>query len=129
MQELINRAKELLADGTVARVLGWKAGTCLTIRNRLTLRKRKTSRISFTTASAGRTKQIYDRGFQAGGQNPRMPEAVRYIQLSGTVERTPCDREKAYIIGVGCKGKLDIEKITRHGHQRYQKHLRRRDRR
>ena len=23
MQELINRAKELLADGTVARVLGW----------------------------------------------------------------------------------------------------------
>ena len=26
MQELINRAKELLADGTVVRVLGWKAG-------------------------------------------------------------------------------------------------------
>ena len=26
MQELIARAKELLADGTVERVLGWKAG-------------------------------------------------------------------------------------------------------
>ena len=26
MQELIKRAKELLADGTVARVIGWKAG-------------------------------------------------------------------------------------------------------
>ena len=26
MQEIINRAKALLADGTVARVLGWKAG-------------------------------------------------------------------------------------------------------
>ena len=26
MQELINRAKELLNDGTVNRVLGWKAG-------------------------------------------------------------------------------------------------------
>lgn len=26
MQELINRAKELLADGTVARVLGWREG-------------------------------------------------------------------------------------------------------
>ena len=25
MQELINRAKELLADGTVARVLAWKS--------------------------------------------------------------------------------------------------------
>ena len=26
MQELMNRAKELLENGTVARVLGWKAG-------------------------------------------------------------------------------------------------------
>ena len=26
MQELITRAKELLENGTVARVLGWKAG-------------------------------------------------------------------------------------------------------
>ena len=26
MQELIKRAKELLENGTVARVLGWKAG-------------------------------------------------------------------------------------------------------
>ena len=26
MQELISRAKELLADNTVARVLGWRAG-------------------------------------------------------------------------------------------------------
>ena len=26
MQEIVKRAKELLADGTVNRVLGWKAG-------------------------------------------------------------------------------------------------------
>ena len=32
MQELINRAKELLADGTVARVLGWKAGISENVR-------------------------------------------------------------------------------------------------
>ena len=40
MQELINRAKELLADGTVARVLGWKPEICLIIRNRLTLKQK-----------------------------------------------------------------------------------------
>ena len=32
MQELIARAKELLADGTVTRVLGWKAGDLPYIR-------------------------------------------------------------------------------------------------
>lgn len=26
MQEMINRAKELLSDGTVNRVLGWRRG-------------------------------------------------------------------------------------------------------
>ena len=39
------------------------------------------------------------------------------------------DREKAYIIGVGCKGQAGYREDPRHGHQRYQKHLRRRDRR
>ena len=33
------------------------------------------------------------------------------------------DREKAYIIGVGCKGKLDIEKNPQTGNQRYRKHF------
>ena len=31
------------------------------------------------------------------------------------------DREKAYIIGVGCRGKLDIEKIREDGNQRHQR--------
>ena len=45
-----------------------------------------------------------------------MPEAVRYIQLSGTVERTPCrPRESVYHRLWGCKGKLDIEKIRAMG--------------
>ena len=43
MQELIKRAKELLADGTVARVLAGKPETCLTIRNLRTLRDRRIS--------------------------------------------------------------------------------------
>ena len=35
MQELINRAKELLADGTVQECSDGKPGTCLTIRTGL----------------------------------------------------------------------------------------------
>ncbi|WP_461823201.1 Coenzyme F420 hydrogenase/dehydrogenase, beta subunit C-terminal domain [Blautia stercoris] len=36
------------------------------------------------------------------------------------------EREKAYIIGVGCKGKLDIEKIRKIRHQGHREHFRRR---
>ena len=34
------------------------------------------------------------------------------------------DREKAYIIGVGCKGKLDVESFV-NGHQGNPEHFRR----
>ena len=53
MQELINRAKELLADGTVVRVLGWKAGG-LTIRKQHILKQQKAWMNLFITVSAVR---------------------------------------------------------------------------
>ena len=52
MQELIARAKELLADGTVARVLGWKAGDRLTIQKQHTLKLQKAWICLYTMASA-----------------------------------------------------------------------------
>ena len=56
MQELINRAKELLADGTVARVLGWKAGG----------ERRRLCGFRVQRILRSKLKQIYDRGFQTG---------------------------------------------------------------
>jgi hypothetical protein len=41
MQELVNRAKELLADGTVSSVLGWKAGDMSYNPDQLTLTVQK----------------------------------------------------------------------------------------
>ncbi len=52
MQELINRAKELLADGTVARVLGGKPEILPLIRNRLILKHKNLWRILYMTDSA-----------------------------------------------------------------------------
>lgn len=45
MQELIKRAKELLADGTVVRVLGWKAGDLAFNPNQPILKHRNLWRI------------------------------------------------------------------------------------
>lgn len=44
MQEMINRAKELLSDGTVNRVLGWRRGDMSYNPERLTLRRRRSGR-------------------------------------------------------------------------------------
>ncbi|MDO5392254.1 MAG: 4Fe-4S dicluster domain-containing protein [Eubacteriales bacterium] len=122
MQEIVNRAKELLADGTVARVLGWKAGE-----------------MSYDVQPAYfETAQFLDEfvynGFCGANLSKYMIEASK-LEGKTLVCLKPCDtysfnqllkehridREKAYIIGVGCKGKLDIEKIKAQGIKGIQK--------
>lgn len=116
MQELISKAKELLADGTVARVLGWKVGD-LPYNPEPAYFENEESLQDF----------VYN-GFCGANLSKYMIEASR-LEGRTLVFLKPCDtysfnqlikehrvdREKAYIIGVGCKGKLDIEKIKKAG--------------
>ena len=116
MQELINRAKELLADGTVVRVLGWKAGDL----------PYNPEPAYFETEES--LKDFVYNGFCGANLSKYMIEASK-LEGKTLVCLKPCDtysfnqlikehrvdREKAYIIGVGCKGKLDIEKIRKQG--------------
>lgn len=116
MQELVKRAKELLADGTVARVLGWRRGD-----------------FSYNPEPAFFEKEeelenfVYD-GFCGANLSKFMIDAMK-LEGRTLVCLKPCDtysfnqllkehrvdRDKAYIIGVGCRGKLDIEKIRAQG--------------
>ncbi len=116
MQELINRAKELLADQTVARVLGWKAGDLP-----------YNPEPAFFANEKDLESFVYD-GFCGANLSKYMIEASK-LEGKTLVFLKPCDtysfnqlikehrvdREKAYIIGVGCAGKLDIEKIKAMG--------------
>ena len=116
MQELINRAKELLANGTVARVLGWKAGDLCY----------NPEPAYFTTAEE--LENFVYNGFCGANLSKYMIEASK-LEGKTMVCLKPCDtysfnqlikehrvdREKAYIVGVGCKGKLDIEKAKKLG--------------
>lgn len=116
MNQMIDRAKELLADGTAARVLGWKKGD-----------------LGYNPEPAYFEKEedfedfIYD-GFCGANLSKYMIEASR-LEGKTLVFLKPCDtysfnqllmehrikREKAYVIGVGCSGKLDINKIQEKG--------------
>ena len=116
MQELIARAKELLADGTVTRVLGWKAGDL----------PYNPEAAYFETAES--LDEFVYNGFCGQNLSKMMIEASK-LEGKTLVCLKPCDtysfnqlikehrvdREKAYIIGVGCKGKLDVEKLRKMG--------------
>ena len=116
MQELITRAKELLADGTVVRVLGWRKGDM-----------DYNPEVAYFNTAEELERFVYD-GFCGANLSKYMIEASK-LEGKTLVFLKPCDtysfnqllcehrvdRDKAYIIGVGCRGKLDLEKIKAKG--------------
>lgn len=117
MQEIINRTKELLADGTVVRVLGWRIGDL----------PYNPEPSYFETAEDLEANFVYN-GFCGANLSKYMIEGSK-LEGKTLVFLKPCDtysfnqlikenrvvRDKAYIIGIGCKGKLDVEKIKAQG--------------
>ncbi len=117
MQErLMERAKELLTDGTVVRVLGWKQGDL-----------GYNPEPAYFNSPEELADFVYD-GFCGANLSKYMIQAGK-MEGNTLVFLKPCDtysfnqlikehrvnREKTYIIGVGCKGTLDIDKIKNAG--------------
>ena len=116
MQELIDRAKALLEDGTVRRVLGWRIGDL----------PYDPEPAFFETPES--LKDFVYNGFCGANLSKYMIEASK-LEGRTLVCLKPCDtysfnqllaehrvdRDKAYILGVGCKGKLSMEKIKAAG--------------
>ena len=116
MQELILRAKALLESGEVARVLGWRKGE-----------SSWDIEPAFFDTVESLTDFVYD-GVCGANLAKYMIEASK-LEGKTLVFLKPCDsysfqqlmkehrvdREKAYIIGVGCKGKLSAANIDAEG--------------
>lgn len=116
MQELIKRITELLESGEVQRVVGWRKGDL----------GYNPEPAYFESAEALKDL-VYD-GFCGANLSKYM---IKACELEGKtlVLLKPCDtysfnqlikehrisKDKIYVIGVGCKGKLDIEKIKAMG--------------
>lgn len=112
MQELILRAKALLESGKVSRVLGWKQGE-----------HDWDMEPAFFETVDSLDNFVYN-GFCGANLSKYMIEAGKQEGRT-LVFLKPCDsysfnqllrehrvqREKAYIIGVGCKGKLSVSGI------------------
>lgn len=112
MQEIVNRAKELLENGTVTRVLGWKKGD-LPYNPEPAYFNTVEELETFTYdafCGANLSKYMIEASKQEGKTLVFLKPCDTY-SFNQLLKEHRVDREKAYIIGVGCKGKLDIEKI------------------
>ena len=122
MQELIERAKELLGDGTVVRVLGWKAGD-LPYNPEPAYFENEEELKDFVYngfCGANLSKYMIEASKKEGKTLVFLKPCDTY-SFNQLLKEHRVDRDKAYIIGVGCKGKLDIEKIKAQGVKGIQK--------
>lgn len=118
MQEaMIAKAKELLANGSVSRVIGWKKGEF----------SYDVSPAVFTSAEEIDAEFLYDDFSAANVSKYLMKESKKDGKTLAFLK--PCDaysfaqllkehridREKVYVVGIPCDGKADINKIREKG--------------
>ena len=119
MQEMMKKkAIELLSDGTVTKVLGWKRGEFAY----------DITPAVFETAEEIERDFVYD-DFTAANVSKYLMKETAKVEGKVLAFLKPCDtysfnqlvtehrikREKCYLIGIPCEGKADVEKIKAAG--------------
>ena len=117
-EQMISRAKSLLQDGTVDRVLGWKIGE---FKYDLTPAVFKTAEdieknfVYNTFSCANLSKYLIKECAKDGGKILIFVKPCDSYSLQQLIKEHRVDREKIYIIGIECFGKTDIEKVKDRG--------------
>lgn len=116
MQELIKRMKELMADGTVQRVLGWKKGDLSYNPEPYYFNSAEELDDFIYDGFCGANLSKYMiKGSNLEGKTLILLKPCDTYSFNQLIKEHRVDREKAYIIGVGCKGKLNPEKLKEKG--------------
>lgn len=116
MQELKKRAEELLADGTVARVLGWRTGD-LAYNPEPAFFQSSEDLDTFTYnrfCGANLSRFLSEAGEHEGKTLVFLKPCDTY-SLQQMIKEHRIEREKVYAIAVGCGGNVDMEKVRAAG--------------
>ena len=117
-EQMISRAKALLQDGTVDRVLGWKIGEFkydLTPAVFTSAEEIDSDFVYNTFSCANLSKYLIKETRKDGGKILIFVKPCDSYSLQQLIKEHRVSREKLYIIGIECFGKTDIEKVKDRG--------------
>lgn len=116
--QIIAKAKELLQNGTVDRVLGWKTGEFkydLTPGVFYNADEVDKDFVYNTFSCANLSKYLVKETKKDGGKIAIFLKPCDSYSLQQLIKEHRVDREKVYIVGIECFGKTDIEKVKARG--------------
>lgn len=113
MQErMIAKAKELLQDGTVDRVLGWKVGEFVyDLTPAVFTSVEDLADFKYNTFSCANLSKYLVKETKKDGKVLIFVKPCDSYSLQQLIKEHRVDREKVYAVGVECFGKTDIEKV------------------
>lgn len=112
---LIDKASELLANGTVDRVFGWKAGEFdydLTPALFRSAEELKTEFVWNDFCSANFSKYLVKETIKSDAKVLVFLKPCDTYSFNQLLTEHRFDREKVYAVGVPCNGMLDIRKLS-----------------
>lgn len=117
-EQIIAKAKELLQNGTVDRVLGWKVGEFkydLTPGVFTSADEVDREFVYNTFSGANLSKYLVKQTRKGDGKIAIFVKPCDSYSLQQLIKEHRVDREKVYIVGIECFGKTDINKIKATG--------------
>ena len=110
------RALELLADGTVTKVLGWEEGNFFYDVTPAFFDKDTVENLVYGSfCGANLSKYLIKATKETEGKILVFLKPCDTYSFNQLLTEHRVDREKVYVVGVECKGMLDIEKIKAQG--------------
>ena len=116
MQEIISRLTELFAEGKIDRVLGWKKGDLSYNPEPAYFESAEALKDFVYDGFCGANlSKYFIQGSAFEGVTAILLKPCDSYSFNQLIKEHRVDREKAYILGVGCKGKLNVEAIKAMG--------------
>ena len=112
--QLIDKASELLANGTVSSVLGWSKGEFgydVTVAAFKTAEELKENFVFNDFCGANFSKYLVSKTGKADGKILVFLKPCDTYSFNQLLTEHRFDREKVYVVGIPCEGMVDISKV------------------
>lgn len=116
MQEMIlERVRVLMSEGVASRVLGWEAGESFYDRTPAVFSADQLDNLKYDSFCGSNVSKYLIAEAAKEGKIIALIKPCDSYSLNQLCTEHRVDREKVYALGVGCRGKIDVEKLRAKG--------------
>ena len=112
---IIRRINELLKTGEFDRVLGWETGEFFYDRTPKVFGKENLEQLKYDDFCGSNLSKYLIEQMKTSGKVIALMKPCDCYSLNQLCTERRVDRDRVYAIGVGCRGKIDVEKLHKAG--------------